>query len=338
MAVQRPAVVLHWEMVMKMRRGRFAPTPSGLMHIGNVWTALLAWLQTRQAGGEFVLRIEDIDKPRSRPEFAAQILDDLRWLGIDWDEGPDVGGPHVPYVQSEREELYEAALERLTREGWLYPCYCSRAELMAIASAPHGLSAEGPVYLGTCRGLTEEQRAEKQAVKEPSFRFAMPDRTLAFEDVVAGRQEFPAGNGGDFVVKRADGIIGYQLAVVVDDAAMGITDVLRGRDLLDSTPRQMFLFEALGLPVPSFAHVPLVCGPDGQRLSKRDKSITIASIREAGTTAEELVGALAYAGGLHDRVGAMKPRDLLGAFALGKLPREAVVLSEEMLGRLTGRY
>ncbi|HLN61721.1 MAG TPA: tRNA glutamyl-Q(34) synthetase GluQRS, partial [Symbiobacteriaceae bacterium] len=274
-----------------MRRGRFAPTPSGQMHIGNARTALLAWLQIRHAGGRFVLRMEDIDKPRSRPDLAQQILDDLRWLGLDWDEGPDVGGPYAPYTQSEREELYHAALQQLTAEGWLYPCYCSRAEIMAIASAPHGLSAEGPVYPGTCRCLTPEQRAERAARgKVPSLRFAMPDEPVAFMDGVAGAQSFAAGAGGDFVVHRADGIIGYQLAVVVDDAAMQMTDVLRGWDLLDSTPRQLMLYRALGLTPPQFAHVPLLMGPDGSRLSKRHGSVAVASMRAAGAPAERVVG------------------------------------------------
>jgi glutamyl-tRNA synthetase len=318
-----------------MRRGRFAPTPSGQLHIGNAWTALLAWLQMRHVGGEFVLRVEDIDKPRSRPEYAAQILDDLRWLGIDWDEGPDLGGPHAPYEQSARDELYEAAMDRLTREGWLYPCYCSRAELMAIASAPHGLSSEGPVYPGTCRHLTPEERTKREAAKVPSVRFAMPDRAVAFDDLVMGAQQFPAGSGGDFVVKRADGIIGYQLAVVVDDAAMGITDVLRGMDLLDSTPRQILLFEAIGLPVPQFAHVPLLYGPDGQRLSKRHGSVTIGGMRAAGTSAEEVVGCLAYLSGLQEQMEPAQAAELIADFDLDKIPREPVVLSAELLSRLS---
>lgn len=221
------------------------------------------------------------------------------------------------------------------REGWLYPCYCSRAELMAIASAPHGLSSEGPVYPGTCRCLSPEERLKREAAKVPSVRFAMLERAVSFEDLVMGAQEFPAGSGGDFVVKRADGIIGYQLAVVVDDAAMGITDVLRGMDLLDSTPRQILLFEALGLPVPRFAHVPLLYGPDGRRLSKRHGSVTITGMRAAGTSAEEVIGCLAYLSGLQDRMEPVKASELIPSFDLKKVPREPVVLSEEMLGRLS---
>jgi glutamyl-tRNA synthetase len=321
-----------------MMRGRFAPTPSGQMHIGNARTALLAWLQARRAGGCFVLRMEDIDKPRSRPELARQILSDLRWLGLDWDEGPDVGGPYSPYTQSEREDLYREALRKLEAEGWLYPCYCSRAEIMAIASAPHGLASEGPAYPGTCRRLAPEQAAERAARgKVPSLRFAMPEaEPVAFVDGVAGPQAFPPGAGGDFVVLRADGIFGYQLAVVVDDAAMQITDVLRGWDLLDSTPRQLLLFRALGLPAPRFAHVPLLYGPDGQRLSKRHGSVTIAAMREAGTAPEAVVGHLAYLSGLLDRPEPVKPAELVAGFDLERGPREQVVVPEGLLRELTG--
>ncbi|UUZ81768.1 tRNA glutamyl-Q(34) synthetase GluQRS [Paenibacillus sp. P26] len=283
-----------------MIRGRFAPTPSGSLHIGNAFTALLSWLQVRQAGGQFVLRMEDIDKPRSRPEYAAQILDDLQWLGIDWDEGPDLGGPYGPYVQSERDAWYADALQRLGAEDRLYPCYCSRAELLSIASAPHGLSSEGPLYAGTCRDLTAEERAMKSAKKTPSLRFALPDHGIALEDGVAGPQVSLPGHGGDFVVRRADGIVSYQLAVVVDDAAMRITDVLRGTDLLDSTPRQLLLFEALGLPAPRYAHVPLLYGPDGERLSKRREAVTLAGIRACRDSSRAARG-LARAPGRADR-------------------------------------
>ncbi|MGE5672539.1 MAG: tRNA glutamyl-Q(34) synthetase GluQRS [Mycobacterium leprae] len=311
-----------------MIRGRFAPTPSGQMHIGNARTALLAWLQVRHAGGAFILRIEDIDRPRCRPDLAAEAMTDLRWLGLDWDEGPDVGGSHGPYNQSERTELYQSALRQLQAGGWLYPCYCSRAELQAVASAPHGLSSEGPVYPGTCRHLTELERQERAARgKQPSLRFAMPNRPVAFTDLVAGEQEFPSGSGGDFIVYRADGIFGYQLAVVVDDAAMGITDVLRGWDLLDSTPRQILLYEALGLPVPRFAHAPLLLGPDGQRLAKRHGAVSIAGMRAAGRSPEQVVGDLAYLSGLLDRPEPVQVRELVPHFDLKRVKREPVVLS-----------
>ncbi|HYF80562.1 MAG TPA: tRNA glutamyl-Q(34) synthetase GluQRS [Symbiobacteriaceae bacterium] len=323
---------------MLMIRGRFAPTPSGQMHIGNARTALLAWLQARHAGGEFVLRMEDIDTQRSRADLARQILDDLRWLDLDWDEGPDVGGPHASYVQSERQALYADALARLSQEGWLYPCYCSRAELAAIASAPHGLAEEGPRYPGLCRSLTPAQAAEKAARgKVPSLRFALPDEPVTFVDGIAGRQHAEVGAGGDFVVRRADGMIGYQLAVVVDDAAMGITDVLRGWDLLDSTPRQILLFRALGLTPPRFAHAPLLFGPDGQRLSKRHGSVTLAGLREGGAAPEQVVGYLAYFSGLLEQPEPVRPADLVGAFDLGRIPTSPVIITEEMLQHMAGR-
>lgn len=279
------------------RRGRFAPTPSGLLHIGNAFAALSSWLQIRQAGGEFVLRIEDIDKPRSRPAFAEQQMDDLRWLGVDWDEGPRVGGPFAPYEQSHRDELYEATLDQLRRGGFLYPCYCSRAELASIASAPHGLSSEGAAYPGFCRHLTEDERAAKALLKEPALRFRMPSSPLYFNDGFAGEQNYDGEALGDFVVKRADGMFSYQLAVVVDDAAMGITDVVRGADLLDSTPRQLAIYEALGFAPPAFAHVPLLGDARGERLSKRDKSLTLATLRSEGVRAERLNGLIAYVAG-----------------------------------------
>lgn len=307
------------------------------MHIGNARTALLAWLQVRSAGGQFVLRMEDIDRPRSRPDLARLILEDLRWLGIDWDEGPDTGGPFAPYTQSEREDLYRQAVERLRTQGLVYPCYCSRAELAAIASAPHGLAEEGPRYPGTCRTLTPAQAAERAARgKPPALRFAMPtDEPVAFCDLAAGPQSFEPGAGGDFVVLRADGIVAYQLAVVVDDAAMAITDVLRGWDLLDSTPRQLALYRALGFAPPRFAHLPLLFGPDGQRLSKRHGAVAVASMRQAGTAAETVIGCLAWLSGLIDRPEAVRPEDLVASFRLGRVPPEPVVVPQEILDRLT---
>ncbi|MDF2628999.1 MAG: gluS [Symbiobacteriaceae bacterium] len=308
------------------------------MHIGNARTALLAWLQARHAGGEFVLRMEDIDTQRSRADLAHQILDDLRWLGLDWDEGPDVGGPHASYVQSERVGLYHDALRRLTEDGWLYPCYCSRAELAVIASAPHGLAEEGPRYPGLCRNLTPAQVATKAATgKAPSLRFAMPDEPVSFGDGIAGAQHAEPGAGGDFVVRRADGIIGYQLAVVVDDAAMGITDVLRGWDLLDSTPRQICLYRALGLTPPHFAHAPLLFGPDGQRLSKRHGSVTLAGLREGGAAPEQVVGYLAYFSGLLERPEPASPADLAASFDLSRIPTGPVIVTEQMLALMAGR-
>ncbi|MFD1954435.1 tRNA glutamyl-Q(34) synthetase GluQRS [Paenibacillus thailandensis] len=315
-------------------RGRFAPTPSGEMHIGNAWTALLSWLQIRRSNGRYILRMEDIDKPRSKPQYAQQALDDLRWLGLDWDEGPDIGGPCAPYTQSERLPFYEEALRRLENKGLLYPCYCSRAELLAVAAAPHGLASEGPAYPGTCRYLTEEERLVKAAAKTPSLRFKISGEPVSFVDGAAGPVRFPPGAGGDFVVQRADGIISYQLAVVVDDAAMGITDVLRGYDLMDSTTRQLMLYEALDLPAPRFAHVPLFIGTDGKRLAKRHGDLSIAALRKRGAKPEQVAGWLAARAGLNPEKEPISPSQLVERFDLGKLPKEPVVITEKNVAEL----
>ena len=280
-------------------RGRYAPSPSGDLHPGNLRTALLAWLFARCAGGQFVLRVEDLDRPRVRQGATERMLDDLRWLGIDWDEGPDVGGPYAPYIQSERQAFYIASLQRLQEAGLLYPCYCSRAEIARAASAPH--EDEGPRYPGTCRHLSEQQRRELEtAGRRPSLRFRVDDeRVVTFHDLVAGRQEQQVQRAiGDFIVRRADGIFAYQFAVVVDDALMHITQVVRGADLLASTARQILLYEALGFPVPAFAHVPLVVDREGKRLSKRLQSEGLEPLRAAGATPARVVGQLAASCGL----------------------------------------
>lgn len=318
-----------------IRRGRFAPTPSGLLHIGNAFAALSAWLQMKQAGGEVVLRMEDIDKARSRPAFAEQILSDLRWLGLVWDEGPHEGGPYSPYVQNLREPLYEAALEKLKEAGRIYPCYCSRSDLATLASAPHGLASEGAAYPGSCRLLTGEEREAKAATKSPSQRFIMPEGAIAFVDGWQGPQTFVGAELGDFVVKRADGMFSYQLAVTVDDAAMGITDVLRGADLLDSTPRQIALYDALGLPAPNFAHIPLLADETGSRLSKRDKSLTLMSLRESGVLAERLFGMLATMAGWLDRPEPLGASELLSLYR--PLSGERLIFTESLRRWLSGR-
>ncbi len=280
-------------------RGRYAPSPSGDLHLGNLRTALLAWLFARCAGGQFVLRVEDLDRPRMRQGATQRMLDDLRWLGIDWDEGPDVGGPYAPYIQSERQSLYIASLQRLQEAGLLYPCYCSRAEIARAASAPH--EDEGPRYPGTCRHLSEKRRHELEAAgRRPSLRFRVDDeRRVTFSDLLAGRQHQHVQKVvGDFIVRRADGIFAYQFAVVVDDALMQITQVVRGADLLASTARQILLYEALGSPVPVFAHVPLLADSEGKRLSKRLQSEGLEPLRAVGETPGRVVGRLAASCGL----------------------------------------
>lgn len=305
--------------------GRFAPSPTGDLHLGSARTALAAWLSARKANGRFVMRIEDIDTPRVVPGAEARMLDDLRWLGIDWDEGPDVGGPNGPYRQSERTELYRTAIAELRSGGFVFPCTCSRKEIAAasvessgpsalssVASAPHGPSDEGPRYPGTCR--TRPSHAERA----PAWRFHVRDTMPGFRDVVFGDV---VGNdpSGDFVVMRADGIFAYQLAVVVDDAAMGVTEVVRGADLLSSTSRQIALLEALGKPVPSYAHLPLVLGPDGERLAKRHKSAAISAFREQGEDPARLRGWLLRSLGLLEEVTPVSPTEALALFDFAKV-------------------
>lgn len=311
-------------------RGRYAPSPTGLMHLGNARTALLAWLQARRAGGSFVLRMEDIDRARSRDSLAVQLLADLRWLGLDWDEGPDKGGLHAPYVQSQRTDLYLEALQHLQAHGLVYPCFCTRAEVAAAAaSAPHGAGSQGPRYPGTCRSLTPAQAAARAAHgRPPAYRFAAPPGLARFTDLVAGPTAADVEAGvGDFIVMRNDGLPAYQLAVVVDDALMGITHVLRGDDLLDSTPRQIQLFHALGWQEPAFGHVPLLIGTDGARLAKRHGDTSLAGLRAAGVRPQAIVGYLAHLSGLAPAGAELTPAELLPEFDLRRLPQAPVTVT-----------
>lgn len=304
-------------------RGRFAPSPTGDLHLGNVWTALLAWLYTRQQGGQFILRIEDLDPERSRLEVAQQHIIELRWLGLDWDEGPDIGGAYTPYIQSDRTERYEAALEHLQSLGLIYPCYCTRAEIRAAASAPHG-EERGNDYPGTCRNLTAAERQEREAQgRRPALRVHLPHTPtpIEFDDMVCGPQcDDIAAIGGDFVIRRADGVHAYQLAVVVDDGQMAISHVIRGADLLSSTARQIWLYRLLNYPVPSFGHVPLLIDSEGYRLSKRQASLSVAALRAQGFSPQQIIGSLAYRAGLIDRPCGVTPDDLLRTLDLTHLP------------------
>ena len=301
-------------------RGRYAPSPTGELHVGNASTALLAWLSVRARGGEFVIRVEDLDRNRARPELVGRILDDLRWLGLDWDEGPDRGGPHGPYEQGARSALYAAAFERLRRTEQVYPCFCSRRDVAAAASAPQGAGDEIP-YPGTCRALAPEAaRRRVEAGERHSWRFHA-GAGVGFTDFVRGRfgdREEDEGPG-DFVVLRADGVAAYQLAVVVDDAAMRITEVVRGDDLLPSTVKQLLLYRALELEPPSFGHVPLLLGPDGVRLAKRHASSSLSELRERGLSAEQGVGRLAAALGLRPDARPVSAAALVPGFDLARL-------------------
>ncbi|MBC9783962.1 tRNA glutamyl-Q(34) synthetase GluQRS [Heliobacterium chlorum] len=313
--------------------GRYAPSPTGKLHLGNARTALLAWLQIRQSQGTFILRMEDLDPARSVSEYALQILEDLRWLGIDWDEGPDVGGPCSPYIQSLRNHLYEQVLSDWVERGLIYPCACSRKDLANLARAPHGPAEEGPPYPGLCRHLSPESWQEKYRKKgQASYRFLAPEGFLTYTDGIYGPfyQDVKAVVG-DFVVRRADKVTAYQLAVVVDDALMGVTHVLRGDDLLSSTPRQILLYEALNAPVPRFYHVPLVLGPDGVRLSKRHKGTSLESLRAQGISPEEVTGFLAATAGLLPSPEPISPKDLVSLFSIDKLPRNPFRVTEKDL-------
>ncbi len=294
-------------------RGRYAPSPTGDLHLGNLRTALLAWLFARAAGGRFVLRIEDLDLPRVRPGATQRMLDDLRWLGLTWDEGPDCGGPYAPYTQSERVAIYHMYLQRLRAASLVYPCYCSRAEIARAASAPQQGAEEGPRYPGTCRHLTEARRRQYEAAgRRPALRFRVDDeRVVAFTDLIAGTTTQHVQQAvGDFIVLHSDGIFAYQFAVVVDDALMRINQVVRGVDLLSSTARQILLYEALGFPVPDFAHVPLMLDAGGRRMAKRDQSAGLAPLRAAGLAPEQIIGQLAAGCGLIDMASPISPIEL----------------------------
>ena len=310
-----------------MVRGRFAPSPSGRMHLGNLFCALLSYLSVKSRGGEWILRIEDLDTARCRPDYARQVEEDLRWLGLAWDEGGSAGGPDAPYFQSERTALYEAALARLRGMGLVYPCFCTRAQLHA-ASAPHredGLT----VYPGTCRGLTAEDIARREAAgRKGALRLRVPEETVTFTDGHLGEvTEYLPTDCGDFLLRRSDGLFAYQLAVVVDDAAMGITEVVRGADLLSSTPRQLLLYELLGWEAPEFFHFPLLLSPDGRRLSKRDGDLGLAALRERYTP-EEIVGKLAYLAGQNPGGGPRTPEALAEDFHWDAVPRRDIPLPE----------
>ena len=302
--------------------GRFAPSPSGRIHLGNILCCLLAWLSARQKGGRVLLRIEDLDTARCPRRYARQMEEDLRWLGLDWDVGPGAEGPDGPYYQSERTAVYEAALETLEKLGLVYPCFCTRAELHA-ASAPHRSDGQ-TVYPGTCRDLTAAEAAERAKKRAPALRLRVPAEEIAFRDGHMGPQRQRLDTEcGDFLLRRSDGLFAYQLAVVVDDAAMGVTEVVRGSDLLDSTPRQLLLYRLLDLPSPRFCHFPLLLSHDGRRLSKRDADAGL-EVLMGRLGPKEILGRLAYPGGFHPSAAPASAVELLAEFDWDKVPREDI--------------
>jgi glutamyl-tRNA synthetase len=316
--------------------GRLAPSPTGGLHLGHARTFLIAWLAARQAGGRMILRIEDLDAARTRPEARDGAIADLRWLGLDWDEGPDVGGHAAPYVQSQRSPIYDEVLERLKAIESVYPCTCTRAEIERAASAPHA-EEEGPSYPGTC---TRRSVSDALALSDRPFawRFRVARGCIGWNDLFLGRMEFdPSSQGGDFVASRHGFGASYQLAVVADDARMGVNQVIRGDDLASSTPRQILLYRQLGWPEPEFGHVPLAVGADGRRLAKRDGSLKLAALREAGVDPRRLVGCLIATCGLSDSITPSTPHDWIAAFDPRAIPQEPWIVTSEWLDRLQSR-
>ena len=305
-----------------MTTGRYAPSPSGRMHLGNLLCCLLAWLSAKSKGGQVLLRIEDLDAQRCPRVYADAIVDDLAWLGLAAD------GPCPPVYQSERSAIYQQYYDKLAARGLTYPCFCSRSQLHA-ASAPHRSDGQ-VVYAGTCRGLTPAQAAEKARHKAPAWRVRVPDEEIAFTDGHLGPYaENLARDCGDFYLRRADGVFAYQLAVVVDDALMGVTEVVRGADLLSSTPRQLWLYRELGLTPPAFYHLPLLLDHEGRRLSKRDGDQSLEHLR-ARYAPEEIIGKLAFAAGLQAAPRPAAPADLARTFDWAQVPKHDIFLPENL--------
>ena len=294
--------------------GRFAPTPSGRMHLGNVFAALIAWLSVRSRNGYLVLRMEDLDTQRTSSEFAETLRQDMKWLGLEWDL--------ETAPQSQRSDVYDRYFQQLTDLNLLYPCYCTRSQLHNV-NAPH-LSDGTYVYPGTCRDLTDEQRSAMN--RAPSWRVKVPDKLWTVNDHIQGLYtENLATDCGDFVVRRADGVYVYQLAVTVDDGEAGVTEVVRGTDLLSSAPRQMYLQELFGFSHPEYAHVPLLLAPDGRRLSKRDQDLDLGALRQR-LTPEQLIGSLGFTAGLLETPAPISARELAGAFSWNKLKKQDIYL------------
>ena len=307
--------------------GRFAPSPSGRLHLGNLACSLLAWLSARSRGGRIVLRIEDLDAERCPRVYADLLEQDLDWLGLVWDEGGSTGGPNGPYYQSECAEIYASSFRKLEDRGLVYPCFCSRAQLHA-ASAPH-TSDGNVIYPGTCRGLTAAEIAEKRKKKAPAYRLMVPDEEITFVDGCMGpHTENLLRDCGDFYLRRADGVFAYQLAVVADDALTGVNEVVRGRDLLSSTPRQLYLYRLLHFTPPQFYHIPLLLDAHGNRLSKRDGALDMGAQRERFSSPEPLIGLLALTLGLVDHYTPLTAEALLPRFDWSRIPKDDLCLAD----------
>lgn len=307
--------------------GRFAPTPSGFLHLGNVFCSLLVWLYAKSSGGKIILRIEDLDPQRCTRQKADQLARDLEWLGLTWDEGAYASANSDSYFQSQRSAIYARYFEQLKASEIVYPCFCSRSELHA-AEAPH-LSDGRIIYAGTCRELTSEQRQARAQKRAPAYRVQVEDKPISFLDGHYGSQSYNlAEESGDFIVRRSDGVFAYQLAVTIDDALMGITQVVRGCDLLSSTPMQLYLYRLLGFTPPSFSHIPLLVDVTGRRLSKRDGDLEIAALRKLYDSPDPIIGLLAYLAGQTEKPEPLSVKDLLPIFDASKIPKQNIVVPE----------
>lgn len=310
-------------------KGRFAPTPSGFMHLGNIFCCLLAWLSAKSKKGKIVLRIEDLDSVRCPRINSDRLATDLEWLGLTWDEGAYISDNSDEYFQSNRSAIYTTFFEKLLQQGIIYPCFCSRNELHSI-NAPH-LSDGRIIYPGTCYKLSPNERLIKASTKAPAYRIHVPNETICFNDGCYGTQLFNiAKENGDFIVRRSDGVYAYQLAVTIDDALMGITEVVRGWDLLSSSPLQIYLYNLLGFQQPSFTHIPLLIAPDGRRLAKRDKDLDLEVLRKSYVSPEPIIGYLAYLAGQLEHPEAISVSELLKIYNPKLIPTHNIVVPTQL--------
>jgi glutamyl-tRNA synthetase len=311
---------------------RFAPSPTGMLHLGNARTALLSYLAARKTGGRFILRIEDTDEARSQETYTERLFEDLRWLGLEWDEGPDVGGPHPPYRQQQRRAIYEEWLQKLDAMGLTYPCFCTPTELN-LARKRQLAAGKPPRYAGTCRNLTAEQREERSLKGLPAaLRFRVPtSETVSFNDLVHGEQKFNTDDIGDFIIQRTDGSTAFFFSNAVDDSLMGVTLVLRGDDHMTNTPRQLLILQALGLPTPQYAHVALLLGMDGSPLSKRHGAMSLQDLRDRGFLAAAVSNHLARLGHTCVSDGFLDATALVNEFDITRLGKAAAKFDEAQL-------
>lgn len=313
-------------------KGRFAPTPSGFLHLGNVFCSLLAWLYAKKTGGSITLRIEDLDPQRCSRAKADALARELEWLGLTWDEGAYVSEDSEHYFQSQRSDIYAEYFARLEAQKLVYPCFCSRGELHA-AEAPH--ASDGRIiYAGTCRTLSQAEREAKSKLRRPAWRVRVTDEPISFTDAHYGAQSANlSADCGDFILRRSDGVYAYQLAVVIDDALMGITQVVRGADLLSSTHMQLYLYRLLGLTPPEFCHIPLLVDADGRRLAKRDGDLELSLLRRRYGSPEPIIGLLAYLAGQLERPEPITAEALLPLFDAEKIPTHNIVVPRELLSK-----